>query len=116
MDHNPQQRSVGLITNCANLIGLDAFTVNRHPTQQFVQLGPRRVSVEEYLVLFLQFIARMSNSVREISIIGEKQQTGCFPVQTSHRHDPLRYINEIEHGPATSLILSRSDVSGRFIQ
>ena len=116
VDHDAQQRAALLGAHRAHLIGDDPLALDGHAQPQALQHLRRRIAVEQGLVLFLEFVARVSHAEGEVAVVGQQEQARGGAVEPADRYDPLGDVDEIHHGPAPALVAHGRDVAGGLVE
>lgn len=70
----------------------------------------------EDVVLLIEPILRVHHAVRNVTVIGQEEQTFGVTIEAAHRVDPLRHRDEIHHRAPIALILGRCDVAARLVE
>ncbi len=68
------------------------------------------------VVLLVQTVARVHDPVGNIPVVREEQKPLSVPIQSPHRIDPLRHVNQVHDGPPAALVTGGGDVAGRFVE
>jgi hypothetical protein len=116
MNDDAEYRSLWLIADRSNLIRPHQFTVDGNSTHELIQRPARRIAIQQDFVLFFELVARVSNTVRQFTIISQKQKTRRRPIEPANWYDAFFYIHQVENGPATAFILRSRDIAGRLVQ
>jgi hypothetical protein len=105
-----------LVANRTDHSRNNSLPLELHTPGEFLQYLTRRVPVEQHLVLFFQFEARVGHAMREFPIVGQEQEAGRRPVEPSDRHDTLRNVDQVEHGAPASLVARGGNVARRLVE
>jgi hypothetical protein len=94
----------------------DSFTVDHHAVPDALE---RRVggAVEGEDVIFLfQFVARMHDAIRDVTVIGQEQQAFGRAIEPADGIDALRDLNQVKDHPAIALVFGGRNVAARFVE
>jgi hypothetical protein len=96
--HQLQQRGLALTADKASPLGTNFSVREPDAFGQFGQDLAARIAGHERAIELLNAVARVSEPVRELAIVGENHQSRAVLVQPAYGIHPLRYLGEkVDH-------------------
>jgi hypothetical protein len=94
-----------------------AFCVQHDTTQQVGRERRVPATVEGYFVLFIDFVSRVHQPLRQIAIVRQNQQTFALGVEPADIEEAAElWRKQVENGVACVRVASRGDEAGRLVQ
>lgn len=116
VNDDAQQRTSRFASERAHLLRDDLFAVDNNSRAQAFQYLRWREAVQQDFILFFKLKPRMRDAVEQVAVIGEQQQAGRLPVQSTDWDHTLRDIDQIENRAAATLVAGGRDIAGRLVQ
>jgi hypothetical protein len=116
VDDHPQHRTRFVISQRSDLRRNDLGAVNDDALSQSLQRRGRRKAVQRDLILLLELEFGVRDAIEKLAVVGQHQQTAGLAVEPADGNDPLRHVDQIEHGTSTTLIRCCGDVPGGLIE
>ena len=112
-EDNPEPRRF----NRVHHIDARSLPIEHHAAGQFG--GERRIprAIQGYLIFLFDFVARMGQTLREVAVVGQEQQSLSLSVEPADTEKPRElWRQEIENGVVRVGIRPRGNEAGRFVQ
>jgi hypothetical protein len=116
VDHHPHQRAVVHIADWTHDSWNGAFAINDDSTSHPFQHRGWRMTVQEHLVLFVDFEPWVCYTIGDVAIIREQQEPLSRAVQPANWDDRLGHLHQVHDGAAVSFVRRRGDVPGGLVQ
>lgn len=116
MDDDADDRAVFCVADWSDHLWSGALAVDRDAPAEPIEDFRRRVAVEQRLILLVDPIAGMHDTVGDFAVVRQQQQAFGLPVEPADRHDALVDRHEVHDGVAASLVRCRRDVAAGLVE
>jgi hypothetical protein len=116
MDHHPQDETFRRLPENSELLRDHAVTIDDDPVAHALQHILRRTSERQDVVLLVEFVARVHDSIRHVSVVGQEEESLGVAIEPADWVNPLRDLDDVHDGAPVPLVLRRRDVATRFVQ
>lgn len=104
MDHDANDRAIFSVPNRPHFGGQRLLPVDHDAASELVERAGRRMAVQHCLILFVQLVAWVHNSVGELAVVRQQQQSLGVAIEPANRQDAALHTDEIHHRVATTFI------------
>jgi hypothetical protein len=116
VDDDADDRAVLGVANRADHLWNGALAVDRDAPAEPVEHLRRRIAVEQRLVLLVDPVAGMHDTVGNFAVVRQQEQAFSLPVEPADRHDTLVDRHEVHDGVAAAFVGRRRNVAAGLVE
>jgi hypothetical protein len=116
VDRDRENQSLAARPKDAKLRRYDLLAIDRQSVSHALERGVRRSDCRDYVIFLFELIAWMHNTIGDVAIVGEQQESLSFAIESTDWIDALFRVNQIHDGPAITFVFRRRDIAPRLVE